>query len=109
MKKIVIALSFLTLAWAESNEWMNKWTNPSDEPKVSQSKDEVKSVAYYKQNREEARNIMDKCMGKLMMVAAQHENELKKFQNEDEAEKFVIKKVGKTFYQNCENAGKAFE
>lgn len=109
MKKIVIALLFLTLAWAESNEWMDKWTNPSDEPKASQNKDEVKSVAYYKQNRDEARNMVDKCMGKMMIIGQMGENELAKIESEDDAEKFFIKKMGKTLYQNCQNAMKVFE
>lgn len=108
VKKIVFLLSFLAFAWAESNEWMNKWANPSnDETKASQS--EIKSVAYYKQNKDEARKMTDKCLGKRMMVIGQlSESELAQFNSDEEMEKFIIKKMGKTLWQNCENAFKSF-
>ena len=108
MKKTVFLLSFLAFAWAESNEWMNKWANPSnDETKASQS--EIKSVAYYKQNKDEARKMTDKCLGKRMMVIGQlSESELAQFNSDEEMEKFIIKKMGKTLWQNCENAFKSF-
>ena len=97
VKKIVFLLSFLAFAWAESNEWMNKWANPSnDETKASQS--EIKSVAYYKQNKDEARKMTDKCLGKRMMVIGQlSESELAHFNSDEEMEKFIIKKWEKRF------------
>lgn len=93
VKKIVFLLSFLAFAWAES--------------KASQS--EIKSVAYYKQNKDEARKMTDKCLGKRMMVIGQlSESELAQFNSDEEMEKFIIKKMGKTLWQNCENAFKSF-
>lgn len=53
--------------------------------------------------------MTDKCLGKRMMVIGQlSESELAQFNSDEEMEKFIIKKMGKTRWQNCENAFKSF-
>ena len=107
MKKVVFLLSFLAFVFAD-DDWLNQWTSPSIAPKATQSG--IKSEAYYKQNKGEARKVVQECEQKLLEVMEQlNANELKKVLTGDEVEIGIImlKKLGATFVMNCDNAEKA--
>ena len=109
MKKVVFLLSFLAFALADENDWLNQWTNPNTEPKASQSSG-IKSVAYYKQNKGEARKVAQECEIKILEFMEQlSANELEKLLTGDEAEVglIMIKKLGATFVMNCANVEEA--
>ncbi len=109
MKKVVFLLSFLAFAFADENEWLNQWSNSSDETKSSQSSG-VKSVAYYKQNKNEAWKVKQECEKKLFEFMGQlSENEFEKIAKGDEVAIGVIamKKLGAAFVMNCDNVEKA--
>ena len=92
-------LLFLAFALADENDWLNQWTNPSSEPKTTQSSG-IKSVAYYKQNKGEARKVAQECTKKALEL----EKQLLEFENGAEALEFLINEMGETLYQNCQNA-----
>ena len=101
MRKIVFLLSFLAFALADENDWLNQWTSPSTAPKATQSG--IKSVAYYKQNKGEARKMARECLIKTIEL----EEQLEKFKSGAEALEFLINEMGETLYQNCQNARNA--
>ena len=102
MSKVVFLLSFLAFALADENDWLNQWTNPNSEPKASQSSG-IKSVAYYKQNKGEARKVAQECEIKILEFTEQ----LEKFESGAETLEFLINKMGETLFQNCQNAREA--
>ena len=113
MKKVVFLLSFLAFVLADENDWLNQWTSPSTAPKATQSG--VKSVAYYKQNKSEAERVLQECVTKMMKLTEQATKGMtieqlnRNWATEADFEKWLVKKLGRAFMENCENAENALK